>query len=453
MGKFTRSILAVLAFLMGSTSYAAPGGATPVTQYRTGLAAANNDYWVSSVTAACGRRLYWNNLSCGTPFVSNRILSSVQNGTSNSCYEQAAPCAGGSPGGYYIADSASQRLWCPNTDTPPDSDGLCPIFNPDACGSPTGTVIKQNVTLGWARSGVPDAIDHVGKLYSPYEGGIPAICLNKCSAKPTKTIKAYRSVEPSPNGLHRISADFEYTVQGTTGNPGETCTQATNQQATTDALSPNTPPMACAGVVGDVNGKKVCAPDGSTNNIPSPQGEPAPGTEDRGNPRAGDVPTTGEGSGTGGSGRTPSAGNGTATGGPASAAGSGPSSGNTTAPPTGEEQAACGAPGQPPCRIDETGTPSSKDYNAETSALETAKNDILTEIGKTRTGSGFTWTFALPTGCTPLVINAFSSEINGGLSIDICEWQPMIHDLMSMLWIAATIFALWGMASRAFAPE
>lgn len=52
--------------------------------------------------------------------------------------------------------------------------------------------------------------------------------------------------------------------------------------------------------------------------------------------------------------------------------------------------------------------------------------------------SDWSWSFQFPTGCTPLVMADF------GVTINPCEWQSMIHDLMSMIWIISTFFGvLW----------
>lgn len=105
---------------------------------------------------------------------------------------------------------------------------------------------------------------------------------------------------------------------------------------------------------------------------------------------------------------------------------------------TGEQGEPCGAPGQPVCRVkvDETGTPSGqgafKGLNQQSDGVtESTRNTV--EGLKNWSIPSWSWTFQLPTGCAPLFLEAFA------ISLDICEYQPMIHDLMSMVWIAATI--------------
>jgi hypothetical protein len=173
--------------------------------------------------------------------------------------------------------------------------------------------------------------------------------------------------------------------------------------------------------------------------------EPKPKTPQAGNPTAGEKPSTGEGSGTGGAGRTPSTGDGGPGGGPAAAAGSGTKpDGTTPKPEEGKEQANCGAPGQPKCRIDETGTPNGSDVkNKLTDDVNKAADQQKAEIEKAAKlkADGWTFSFSLPSGCTALTLAGYQIPGQGALSIDVCKWQPMIHDVMTMLWL---IFTVWG---------
>jgi hypothetical protein len=109
----------------------------------------------------------------------------------------------------------------------------------------------------------------------------------------------------------------------------------------------------------------------------------------------------------------------------------------------------CGLPGKPPCKIDETGTPDVATGAAKLQpgidALEQSRIDGIANV----TGSGdpaakdthWQFTFAFPTNCAPLV--AWD-----GLTFDICRFQPMIHDLLSMLWYGSTVFLILGMVGR-----
>ncbi len=422
MGKTTRYLFCLLAFLMG-----APAFSQSCFEYNVTIFSPDGGPRATSKSAAC-------TAECA---VGGLPVSSASN-------DELCQCNG--PGSNPLGGYNVYPVACPN---------------PDQCGLAPGSKLKSNFGEGWARSGELNKLDHVGKLTLPFFVGggetgtqLQGHCIDKCRAIPKRRLDNYRSKVPSPNGFYRLSADYEYEVIGTSasGATGDTCSTATNTQEFQDAVSPNTAPLPCPGTVGEVNGKTICIPGNTpSTSIPPPLGEVPAGNEQSGNPRAGEVPSTGEGSGTGGAGRTPTAGTGTHAGGPSAAASSaGNPTGTTPKPADGQEQAECGAPGQPPCRIDETGTPTQGNFSDGEQRLEQAKTDAIAEINKARTGQGFTWSFQLPTGCQPLQLPAFAGMID---SIDICQFQPMIHDLLSMIWIAATIFALWGMASRAFASE
>lgn len=113
-----------------------------------------------------------------------------------------------------------------------------------------------------------------------------------------------------------------------------------------------------------------------------------------------------------------------------------------------EDLITCGLPWTPPCKIDETGTPqappdtSAQDADGVISGLRDcliAPGACLPELPE------LSWAFDLPSGCQPLALPAFSEWLE---PIDVCQFQPMIHDLMSMVWAAAGLFAAAGMVFR-----
>ena len=58
--------------------------------------------------------------------------------------------------------------------------------------------------------------------------------------------------------------------------------------------------------------------------------------------------------------------------------------------------------------------------------------------------AGWTWSFQLPSGCSAITMDAFD------MSIDVCQFQPMIHSLMSFVWMLLTVMGLvrifmWGL--------
>lgn len=294
---------------------------------------------------------------------------------------------------------------------------------------PVGQGRTFNRTEGWARSSNADRDDLVVSFGAPssiydYNDGA---CVGNISG----VERCWRSQEPSSQGLYRTSCDYTMVISGdappSTGD---------------DAADPTTSIPPCPGVVGTVNDKPLCVGTAS-NPLPSPSVAPNFPTG-AGNPSAGGKPATGEGSGSTGSGRTPSTGSGGNDGGPASAAVGRGGTGERGEP--GEDgTAVCGAAPLPPCavKVDESGTP------AEATA-EGRFSQANTDLGKVQTDAqgafgdieditlpSWTWTFAFPTGCTPLVLPAFDD-----FEIDVCQFQPIIHDLMSVIWVIAGIWGL-----------
>lgn len=226
-------------------------------------------------------------------------------------------------------------------------------------------------------------------------------------------------------------------VSGESTSPGDANADPENDNA------------ICPGVVGTVNGKAMCVGNAS-NPLPSPTPAPNQPTS-AGNPSAGAKPATGEGSGSSGAGRTPTGGSGGNDGGPASAAVGRGGTGDRGEP--GEDgTGVCGAPPLPSCnvKVDETGTPAE---GAAAGRFGQANTDV---DGTQNDAEGFirgiedivlpswSWSFSFPTGCTPLVLPAFND-----LEIDVCQWQPIIHDLMSVIWVIAGIWGFIGLFRNA----
>lgn len=336
-----------------------------------------------------------------------------------------------------------------------EAQGPCPSCGgggPEACVGTMGKdkTFVRNWTVGYSRS--PDESDEkfVGPVNRLPGAGNP-VCMGGCKVLQQDTSapgwKAWISQSPTDQGLFRNSLDVPFT------STGETCTEGTGATA---PISPDVPAPPCPGYVGEVNGKPGCYGTSSKPIDPVSKSLP-PVPKDAGNPPAGSGP---ESPNTGQS-RTPAAGSGGPSGGPAGAAvggkggkeGGTPSlggTGTTPKPGDGEEQAACGAPGQPPCAIDGSDVP--KDAGSAVDAAKTAseKNAADTKAAIERAASmeapGWSFSFQLPTGCTPYTPAAFGDF---GISINPCEWQGTIHDLMSMIWAAVTAFCIIGMVGRA----
>jgi hypothetical protein len=117
-------------------------------------------------------------------------------------------------------------------------------------------------------------------------------------------------------------------------------------------------------------------------------------------------------------------------------------------PPPAQEIITCGLPDTPPCKIDETGTPQADPVKTQ-AEVDSLFGDVKTCLQDIRaclpTLPDLSWSFALPTGCAPLY---FDTLVGVVIPIDMCEHQPMIHDLMTMVWAAAGLFGAIAMVGR-----
>lgn len=113
-----------------------------------------------------------------------------------------------------------------------------------------------------------------------------------------------------------------------------------------------------------------------------------------------------------------------------------------------ENQITCGLPDTPPCKIDETGTPQAdpaktqEEIDSIFGQIKTCLQDIKTCLPAL---PDLSWSFALPSGCSPLT---FDTLVGTVIEIDMCQHQPTIHDLMSMLWAAAGLFGAVSLVAR-----
>lgn len=254
-------------------------------------------------------------------------------------------------------------------------------------------------------------------------------CDGSCEVIMVDVTSCDTNTEPSSNGYYKQSCSYEFE---TTGN---TCTQS-NLPASPD----NAPPL----------------PPGVPDPNPNPDGGDPTGNnnpENTGDNGTDPSDPTGEGTGSGGTGsnKDPDACSaaqiaaGTCTG---SSGGGGAAPGDRTS----DDPATCGGPGQPLCQVDinETGTP---DGDAQRDLMESHGDkitDLVKDDGTYWTGVkkylqksaselvSLNWSFALPTGCTP-----FNMGSGYGFSIDMCQYQSVIHDLMSLVWVMATVFGLY----------
>ena len=122
-----------------------------------------------------------------------------------------------------------------------------------------------------------------------------------------------------------------------------------------------------------------------------------------------------------------------------------PDGSTTTAP--AEPGEVCGLPGKPACKIDETGTPQAEnpDETEARTAWERLK-DIATDPASALPAlPGLAWSFQLPTACSVIPLPAFDPFISG---VDVCQFQPMFHEIMSLVWIIGGLFGAIGLFWR-----
>lgn len=105
----------------------------------------------------------------------------------------------------------------------------------------------------------------------------------------------------------------------------------------------------------------------------------------------------------------------------------------------------CGLPNTPPCKIDESGTPSS--VTIPDSAVTASKGTALDKIGELGSvpAPAWSWSFSLPSACSPLLVGPFAGV---SVDLDMCQYQPMFHDLMSLIWIGGTLWICVGIVGR-----
>lgn len=120
---------------------------------------------------------------------------------------------------------------------------------------------------------------------------------------------------------------------------------------------------------------------------------------------------------------------------------------NNPAPEPSEpqEDLECGIPGYPPCKMDETGTPTTAEPLPDPEAIF----DPLS-VPLPPPDLPWSWTFQLPSGCGPISAGVFAGHT---VQIDICQWQGMIHSIMTMVWSITFVFAAISIVTRTLASD
>lgn len=309
---------------------------------------------------------------------------------------------------------------------------------PDNCKARQGQDFTLNWTHGYTRTPDIDADLNwktIAPPLIPPPDGLVCDPVSSCKVAlvliPTAV---WQSVSPTSQGLYRVSFDYDAQYFG------ESCTPTPAENA---AAHPAADKPTCPGFVGEVNGVPGCygtASNPTANDVPAPKPKPP----EAGNPSAGKKPDSGEGSGTGGAGRTPSTGDGGPAGGPAAAAGSGTKpDGTTPKPGDGKEQANCGAPGQPKCGIDESGTPGK--FDGDKAALDGWKSAVEANRNTIKDADGsffdsYSMFFAVPpiVPCEPIELP------NDQVLTRQCDVVEGTRSVMSYIWALAAIWICLG---------
>jgi hypothetical protein len=100
--------------------------------------------------------------------------------------------------------------------------------------------------------------------------------------------------------------------------------------------------------------------------------------------------------------------------------------------------------------IDSVGVPSTVDALANpTQAVKDTFNPLDSKVsnpdGLWPAFPVINWNFALPTYCSVISVPAFSPALD---SIDICQFQPTFHSIMSVVWVIGGLFGSIGLFWR-----
>lgn len=324
----------------------------------------------------------------------------------------------------------------------------------DKCKGNEGQTGVTNWTMGYQRS---PSINSKEPFIAPNNPTNKKACVDQCKvaldvSTPCPGCRAYVSQHANAQGLYRVSTEF------VSRQTGELCVPGPDDAPVQPSDSVD---AKCPGYVGEVNGIKGCYGTADKPVTTQPNIVPSNFEQLPGNPAAGPL----SGPPTPGSMATPTVGTGGSAGGPSGAAtvgGSGSSAGVGSGSGTsvssqgngsgrvgtqaGTEQQACGAPGQPVCavQVDEKDVKKEGDWTAAAKALEDQEKDSKSAFDRAHSiqQPGWTFSFQLPTGCAP-----FDTGIRG-FSMNPCKYQSTIHDLMSMIWAAVTLFCIIGMVGR-----
>lgn len=118
---------------------------------------------------------------------------------------------------------------------------------------------------------------------------------------------------------------------------------------------------------------------------------------------------------------------------------------------TGDEIITCGLPWTPPCKINEEGTPTADPDTSQEDAqgiIADLAACLADPVSCLPTLPDLSWSFSLPSSCSPISMPGFAEDVPSLASIDICQFQSTIHDLASLLWAAAGLFGAVRLVGR-----
>jgi hypothetical protein len=133
---------------------------------------------------------------------------------------------------------------------------------------------------------------------------------------------------------------------------------------------------------------------------------------------------------------------------------SGSGSGSGTGTGSGSFAWICGVSPLPPCSVavDTAGVPSTVEglANPTTAIADTFRplDSRVNDPDKAGLWPAFpliNWSFALPTTCSVVSVPAFSPFLD---SVDVCQFQPTFHGIMSVVWVLGGLFGSIGLFWR-----
>jgi hypothetical protein len=100
----------------------------------------------------------------------------------------------------------------------------------------------------------------------------------------------------------------------------------------------------------------------------------------------------------------------------------------------------CGVSGTPACavKVDETGMPTAESVDgARLRDLEDDNRAWIDGLVAANPFPDINWAFELPTACGVIPTPAFAPAME---SVDVCQFQPIFHDVMSVVWVLGGLF-------------